>query len=281
MFDLDGEYVMTTGPGTSGPHQGWPPQPQPGQPDQSGQLGQPGQFGQFGQPGQAGQLGQPGPPGYPAPPAKQSRRTWLIVGAVSLAVLILVCAVVTVVVVRAVRDTGSSGAQPGTGKTTGASGPLTYKVVPDLCVLVDTAPFKQVYPVERDRRPDTIPGQYYTSVSCDIGFSSGKNDFGGGSVRIEADIFGAANAAEGPRRLFDGQRKYTQDKNIATKDVSGLGQAAFSYVEESLGQYLIAHDDNLWLRANFGVLGDATANADDRIARLLKVCQYVMTILKK
>jgi hypothetical protein len=250
---------MTTGPGTPGPPQGWQPQPQQGPPAYPPQ----------------------GPPGYPPPPAKQSRRTWLIAGGVGLAVLVLVCAVVAVVAARAVRDTGSSIAKPGTGKTTAAPGVITYKAVPDLCALIDIAPFKEPYPVERDRRPDTLPGQYYTSVSCVIGLSSGKNNFDAGSVRIEVDIFAADHAADGPLQLFGDQKKYAQEKNIQTKDVSGLGKAAFSYVEESLGQYLIARDDNMWLRANFGVLGDANANADDRIARLLKVCQDVLPKLKK
>jgi len=254
---------MTTGPGTSGSHQGWPPQPQP----------------PHGPPGYPPAL----PPGYPpALPPGGRRRTWLIVGGIGLAVLVLLCATATIVVVRVTRDTGSpSAAGRGTGGTTGAPGVVTYKVVPDLCALIDTTPFKEPYPVQRERRPSTLPGQYYTAVSCDIGVSSGKDDFDGGTLRIEVDIFDADNAADGPRRLFEDQQKYARGKDIATKDVPGLGQAAFSYVEKSLGQYLIARDDNLWLRANFGVLGDATANADDRIARLIKVCQDVLPKLKK
>lgn len=244
---------MTTGPGTSGPYQGWPPQP------------------------------QHGTPGYPPPaPPGDRRRTWLIVGGVALAVAALLCTTVTIVVIRAVRDSGSpSASEPDARQTTGAPGVLTYKVVPDLCVLIDTTPFKEPYPVERERRATTSPGSYYTAVSCDIGVSSGKNDFNAGTVRVEVDIFDAAKAADGPQRLFEDQQKYARGKGIATKDVPGLGQAAFSYVEKSLGQYLIARDDNLWLRANFGVLGDATASADDRIARLLKVCQDVLPKLKK
>jgi hypothetical protein len=238
---------------TTGPNQGWPPQP------------------------------QYGPPGYPPPPAPDGRRrTWLIVGGIGLAVLALLCATVSIVAVRAFRDTGSppeSGA--GAGKSTGAPGVVTYKVVPDLCVLIDTTPFKGPYPVERDRRPSTLPGTYYTAVSCDIGVSSGKNDFDAGTVRIEVDIFDAANAAAGPQRLFEGQQKYAQEKGVPIKDVPGLGQAAFSYVEKSLGQYLIARDDNLWLRANFGVLGDATVNAEDRIARLTQICRDVLPKLKQ
>jgi hypothetical protein len=250
VFVVTGEYVMTTGPG---PHQGWPPPP------------------------------QHGPAGYPPPPPPADRRkTWLIVGGIGLAVLLLVCAAVTVFVIRAVRgDDGPSTAEPGTGKTTGAAGVVTYKVVPDLCVLVDTTPFKQAYPVERERRPSTVPGQYYTSVSCDVGVSSGKNDFDAGTVRIEVDIFAADNAADGPKRLFEGQQKYAQEKNVPTREVPGLGQAAFSYVEKSLGQYVIARDDNLWLRANFGVLGDATVKADERIAGLIKICQDVLAKLKQ
>jgi hypothetical protein len=253
MFALTGECVMTTGPGMSGPHQGWPPQP------------------------------QHGPPGYPPHPSPGGRRrTWLIVGGIGLAVVVLLCATVTIVVVRAVGDKSSpSAAEPGAGKTTGAPGVVTYKVVPDLCVLVDSTPFKEPYPVENERRPTTLPGNYYTAVSCDIGVSSGKGDFDAGTVRVEVDIFAADNAAEGPQRLFEGQQKYAREKGIPTKDVPGLGQAAFSYVEKSLGHYLIARDDNLWLRANFGVLGDATANADDRIARLIKVCRDVLPKLKK
>jgi hypothetical protein len=203
------------------------------------------------------------------------------VGGIGLAVLVLLCATVTIVVVRAVRDPGSpSAAEPGAGETTGAGGVVTYKVVPDLCALIDATPFKEPYPVERERRPTTLPGQYYTAVSCEIMVSSGKDDFDAGTVRIEVDIFDADNAADGPQRLFEDQQNYARSKDIPTKDVPGLGQAAFSYVEESLGQYLIARDDNLWLRANFGVLGDATANADDRITRLIKICQDVLPKLK-
>ena len=244
---------MTPGSGTSGPNQGWPPQP------------------------------QQGPHGYPPPPPPgDRRRTWLIVGGIGLSVLVLLCAAVAIVVIRTVDDTDSpSAAEPGAGKTNGAPGAVTYKVVPDLCVLIDSTPFKAPYPVERERQPTTLPGKSYTAVSCDIEVSSGKDDFDSGTVRVEVDIFDGDNAADGPKRLFEGQQQYARDKNITTKSVPGLGSAAFSYVEKSLGQYLIARDDNLWLRANFGVLGDATANADDRIARLLAVCQGVLPKLKK
>ncbi len=251
---------MSSVPGASGPHQGWPPQPQHGPP------GYP----------------PPPPPGYPPqpPPPGDRRKTWLIVGGIGLAVLVLLCATATIVAVRAFRGSDTpSGAEAGT--TAGAAGVVTYKVVPDLCVLIDTAPFKASYPVEQERRPTTRPGSYYTAVSCDIGVSSGKGDFKAGTVRIEVDIFGAENAATGPQRLFEGQQKYAQEKSIPTKEVPGLGQAAFSYVEKSLGQYLIARADNLWLRANFGVLGDATENADTWIAGLIKICQEVLPKLKQ
>jgi hypothetical protein len=248
---------MTTGPGTSGPHEGWSPQPQPRQ----------------------------GPPSYPPPPPSPPggrRRPWLIGGLIGLAVLVLLCTTVTIVVVRAIRDTGSpSASEPDASEPTGAPGVVTYKVVPDLCILIDATPFKEPYPVERERRSTTRPGQLYTAVSCDIGLSSGRNDFDAGTLRIEVDIFDAGNAADGPQRLFADQQKYARDKDVPIKEVPGLGQAAFSYVEKSLGQYLIARDDNLWLRANFGVLGDATANADDRISRLIKICQDVLPKLKK
>jgi hypothetical protein len=307
MFALTGECAMTTdGPGPSGQHQEWPPQPQPppGSPGPPG-YGPPGNpppgpsgYGPPGNPppgpsgygppggpppGPSG-YGPPGyppppPPGYPPPPPPGGRRrTWLIAGGIGLVVLVLLCATVTIFVVRAARDTGSPS---GAAETTKAPGVVTYKAVPDLCVLIDATPFKEPYPVERERRPTTRPGQYYTAVSCDIGVSSGKDNFDAGTLRIEVDIFGADNAADGPKRLFDDQQKYARGKDIPTNDVPGLGQAAFSYVEKSIGQYLIARDDNLWLRANFGVLGDATANANDRIARLIKVCQAVLPKLKK
>ncbi|MDG6106276.1 hypothetical protein Daura_19875 [Dactylosporangium aurantiacum] len=203
-------------------------------------------------------------------------------GGIGLAVVLLLCATVTIFTVRSLRDSdGSATPAGGSGTTGAASGAVTYKVVPDLCVLVDTSPFKEPYPQERERRPNTLPGSSFTAVSCDIGVSSGKNDFDAGTVRIEVDIFDAQNAATGPQRLYEGQQKYAQEKGIQTRNVPGLGQAAFSYVEEDLGQYLIARDDNLWLRANFGMLGDVTTKADDRIARLLKVCQDVLPKLRK
>ncbi|GIJ70480.1 hypothetical protein Voc01_053970 [Virgisporangium ochraceum] len=285
-MSLDGGNVMTMGSDASGPNQGWPPQPQPSYgppghypPQPSGYPPQqpgppPGPPPGFPPPGSQ----PPGfpPPGHPPPPSGGRRRMLLVGGGIGLVVLALLCVTVTIVVTAG----GDEDPPPKADQATGRPGAVTYKVVPDLCVLIDTAPFKQVYPVEQERRPTTLPGQSFTSVSCDVGVSSGKGDFDGGTVRVQVDIFGADSAADGPRRSFDGQQKYARDKGVPTTDVAGLGQAAFSYTEKSLGLYVIARDDNLWLRANFGVLGDVTAKAEDLIARLVKVCQDVLPKLK-
>lgn len=109
-----------------------------------------------------------------------------------------------------------------------------------------------------------------TSMSCTTGF--GRS---GGTVVMQIEVLAGADS----QIMFDGLRRVHVQESPVT-EVAGLGAAAYAYVNEDVGTYVVAYDANLYMSVAWSTLGAAPRAPQRELTVLLaEVCRKTMANL--
>jgi hypothetical protein len=153
----------------------------------------------------------------------------------------------------------------------------TYGVVKDLCAALELEALTEKFPKRLSPQRSKTESGFMTDLRCVVPLQSTSRD--GGLVGVTASIGKDPDAA---KALYEGLRgvETKQAPGGTVTDVPGVGQQAYTYVDEALGPRLVVLDGNLYLTMHWSKSGGSAAVPADIATRLAAVATATMMNLQ-
>jgi hypothetical protein len=175
-------------------------------------------------------------------------------------------------------STGSGEASPVPASAAASSAPPTvYRAVDDLCATADLTSLTQLFPTQSQTRHTTTATAVMTEMRCSAALASTSTR---GYLQIEVNVSKDPRSA---RFMYEGLRGAETKTAPGGKvtDVSGVGSAAYTFVDEGLGPRLAVTDGNLYMTIVWSSHGEqADSVPRDIVTRLGAVCTATMAKLR-
>jgi hypothetical protein len=183
----------------------------------------------------------------------------------------------------AANDASTPGA-PGPAATSAAAPPnqqsKVYKSADDLCAVADLSALTEKFPNQSQPRHETTPSGGETEMTCSVRLTAAGNAYG--LVQLTVNVLDTPESARSTyERIKDADTRTAPGGKMT--DVPGVGSAAYTFVDESVGPRLVTTDGNLCLTINWAVAATAVSGAgtvpSDIVTRLSAVAKGTMAKL--
>ena len=222
--------------------------------------------------------GPPRPPSAVPLPAWEGLRGTLIVLAAT-AVLLLGIGWAARSGVDVARG-GRAAALPEPTATRAAAAPTpaasgVYQVPGDLCQAADFTALRPTFNQIGDlsSEQDSSAG-FFAFAQC-VGTTG--NDTVQGTFSFRASVYVEAAVA---RQEFEATRRVVEARS-KTVTLSGVGDAAYDYVDPAVGPIVEIYDGNLRIRLSWGASDRTAQTPEGTTNALIKVCQSTMMLLRE
>jgi hypothetical protein len=180
----------------------------------------------------------------------------------------------------AATDAGQPGADPNATSTAANEPATVYKAVDDLCAVADLSALTEKFPTQSQPRHQTTPSGGETEMQCSVRLTGAGDAHG--LVQLTVNILDTAESAHNTfERIKGADIKTAADGKVT--DVPGIGSAAYTFVDESVGPRLVATDGNLSLTINWAIAATAVSGSGslpaDIVTRLSAVAKGTMAKL--